>query len=182
MGTLGEPPGIAPRTKYDIQEGNEQSASGAEYGQAVTAQGGTKRGTADGCDKRHAIGQICRAPHAARCDGYGYPVTNSGADRIFHAIAFLSAAEHLGQLLAATAALFVTTSTTALVDDDMGLFSIQRLDACKNGRLFCIHGYQRLSEAVSSKGRSFSATASRARKIRERTVPIGQSMIPAISS
>ncbi len=43
-------------------------------------------------------------------------------------------------------------------------------------------GYHRLPSAVPSKGRNFSAIASRARNIRERTVPIGHSIASAISS
>src|SRR5471032_2583819 len=42
--------------------------------------------------------------------------------------------------------------------------------------------YQRLSTGGSNKGRSFSAITSRARKMRLRTVPMGQAMISAISS
>ena len=42
--------------------------------------------------------------------------------------------------------------------------------------------YHRLSDAVSSNGLSFSAIASRARKILLRTVPIGQCIASAISS
>ena len=42
--------------------------------------------------------------------------------------------------------------------------------------------YQRVPSRVSSKGRSRAAMASRARKMRERTVPMGQFMTSAISS
>lgn len=49
-------------------------------------------------------------------------------------------------------------------------------------RFFISAGYHRLPSAVPSKGRNFSAIASRARKIRERTVPIGHSIASAISS
>lgn len=44
------------------------------------------------------------------------------------------------------------------------------------------YGYHLRSTEVSSNGRNFSATASRARKMRERTVPIGQLITTAISS
>ena len=58
-------------------------------------------------------------------------------------------------------------------------------------RIVCIHvvelhihvsHYQRTSSRVPKSGRSLSAIASRARKIRERTVPIGQFITAAISS
>jgi hypothetical protein len=42
--------------------------------------------------------------------------------------------------------------------------------------------YQRLPDWLSSSGLTLAEMASRARKIRERTVPIGQSMTSAISS
>lgn len=42
--------------------------------------------------------------------------------------------------------------------------------------------YQRLPSGVSNNGRNFAAMASRARKILDLTVPIGQSIISAISS
>ena len=54
---------------------------------------------------------------------------------------------------------------------------------------FIVHGihlsvtpYQRLPDCLSSKGLTRCEMASRARKIRERTVPMGQSMAAAISS
>jgi hypothetical protein len=47
---------------------------------------------------------------------------------------------------------------------------------------FSVMGHHLLSLRVSSSGRSFSAIASRARKILDRTVPIGQFMIVAMSS
>src|SRR5207247_11008635 len=49
-------------------------------------------------------------------------------------------------------------------------------------RYFFLHGHHLWSLRVSRRGRSFSAIASRARNILERTVPIGQFMMVAMSS
>ena len=84
-------------------------------------------------------------------------------------------------MLATAATLFVTTAAAALGNLDMCTVGVHRTDHGADRARFALH-HQRRSGAVSSKGRSLPATASRARKMRERTVPIGQFMMPAISS
>lgn len=91
-------------------------------------------------------------------------------------------AKHLRQILTAAAPFFMTTTATAGLNLDDRLIAIHRANDGADSTHFLTHAYQRRSGAVSSNGRSFAATASRARKIRERTVPIGQSMMAAISS
>jgi hypothetical protein len=90
--------------------------------------------------------------------------------------------EHLGQLLPAAAALFMATATAALLYLDFGLNTVDCPNHASNCQIQSRHAYQRLFSEVSRSGRNLAATDSRARKIRERTVPMGQFMMPAISS
>ena len=85
-------------------------------------------------------------------------------------------------MLAAAPALFVAASATALLDLDQRITAVKRTDDGADDAGSFVHRHQRRSGAMSSSGRSLAATASRARKMRERTVPIGQSIMAAISS
>ncbi len=106
-----------------------------------------------------------------------------GTSSIFNPELPWTATEHLGEGLATTTARFLATSATTLRHLDQGHFAIERANDALHLIDCCVHRiHQRRSGAMSSKGRNFPETASRARKIRERTVPMGQSMMPAISS
>ena len=89
--------------------------------------------------------------------------------------------QHAREILSAATPAFVAASTPFLCYLNQGLVPLY---LAHDGRYDSnhFHHHQRRSGAVSSKGRSFAATASRALKIRERTVPMGQFMICAISS
>ena len=119
---------------------------------------------------------------AARDNTDRYAIADVGANRIFNKVGFLAATEHLGKLLATASTFFMATSATPMFNLDVGKFAVQIADNRLDCGLLSDHAHQRLSAAVSNKGRNFPATASRARKILERTVPIGQSMMEAISS
>jgi len=60
-------------------------------------------------------------------------------DGVFHAIRTRATAEHLGQMLSAATALFMTTAATALLDFDQGILSIQPANDGTNGVGFFSH-------------------------------------------
>ncbi len=168
--------------KTDISKRAHQTSQCPGYPPNVPLQLHTNHGTTDGAQQGDAVSQIGSPPNATRRRGNDHPITHNGSDGVISLIGLRAAAKHLGQLLPATSAFFVTAPTAPLLDFDKCISAVKRTNDATNGDLFCRHAYQRLSGAVSSNGRSFAATASRARKIRERTVPIGHFMISAISS
>lgn len=159
-----------------------QTGQRPDYSPCIPCKLHTNHGTTDGAQQGDTVSQIRCPPNATRRSGNDHPVANPRSDRVIRLVGFWTATKHLGQLLPAAAALFVTAPTASLLDFNKGNAAIKGANDATNGDLFRRHGYQRLSGAVSSNGRSFAATASRARKIRERTVPIGHFMISAISS
>lgn len=152
----------------------------------VTAETVSQQRTGNQAQQRQAVGQ---GRIAAECPGReedADPVPGLCPYGIPHPVLARRAAEHLGELLAAATAGFVTATAAAAFHLHQGEIPVQPGDPA-DLRALCpdCHdpvGYQRLSGATSSRGRSLLATASRARKMRERTVPMGQSMIRAISS
>lgn len=170
------------RTKSDIKNGKRQAANSPHHGTDIPSQRHAKDGPDNGCQQWQSIGKIRRASNAAGRDGHAHRVTDPRAGRVVDPICLVSAAEHLRQALTATASLLVAPAAAAGLDFNDGLTAVHRTNNGADGAHFLIHTYHRRSGAVSSKGRSLAATASRARKMRERTVPIGQSMMAAISS
>lgn len=108
-------------------------------------------------------------------------IADRSTNPVFDAKGWWTASEHPGQLLTAAAA-FLVAASAALLHFDGSHPGVNGPDHRMSDVVFFLHIHQRLSGAVSSKGRNLPATASRARKMRERTVPIGQFMTPAISS
>jgi len=182
MGVTGRISSVSIAVSADENERSNQTGCGADHPAKVATQGSTDDCAGNGAEQRRAVGQIGSSRHRASGNADGDPLADRCATGVFNQIGFRAATEHLGQLLAATTARFMATTTAAVFDFDYRLRAIQGTDDALDRACFAVHGYHRRSGAVSSKGRSFAATASRARKIRERTVPMGQSMMPAISS
>lgn len=182
MWALGQISSIAMRPGNDIKECRTQPDSSTNHRTQVASERCTQCRPGDCCGQRQNIGQIRSTTDAANRDCDLYTITNISTDCVFDPIGFRATAEHLGKMLPSASALFMAAPASALLYFHVHPFAIQGTYDGLNSVLFGTHAYQRLSEAVSSKGRSFPATASRARKIRERTVPMGQSMMPAISS
>lgn len=182
MRALNRISSLAPRTNTNIEKGSQQANSRTQHTSEVTPQGCTQGSPGNHREQRHAVSQIRRALNAASGNRDDHPLPNRCPDGIGNSIGFLAAAEHLGQLLTAAPALFMTSTATAMLDFNQSMVAVDCLDDPSSGAMRPIHFYQRRSGAISSKGRSFAATASRALKIRERTVPIGQFMLSAISS
>src|SRR6185369_1053653 len=170
------------RTNPDIKDGKHQAANSPQHGSAIPIQRHAEYGPGDGCQQRQSISKIRRAPNAAGRDGHSHLVTGLGPRWIVDPICLVPAAQHLRQALASTAPLLVASAAAACLDFNDGLIAVYRANNGADSAHLLIHIYHRRSGAVSSKGRSLAATASRARKMRERTVPIGQSMMAAISS
>jgi hypothetical protein len=83
----------------------------------IPAERHTEHGAGNGYGQRQNIGQIRSPPNAAGGDGN---VTRSPimAPMRWHPIGLRTAAEHLGQLLPATAAFFMTAPAAALLHFD----------------------------------------------------------------
>ncbi len=145
----------------------------------------TDHGTTHHSEQWNPVNQICGSPDSSRCNGNFDFVTNPTGDRVVEAIGFGASTKHLCQLLTTAPSFFMATSASLLGNFDDGLVAIECThDGAYSGYFMSLHrqDYQRLSGLISSRGRNFAATASRARKIRERTVPIGQFITWAISS
>lgn len=164
------------------QPGDKEPHSTACHGPRIAAGLHAHGCSGDDAKQRQAIGQIGASPHrtAGNRDGDGF--TNGCPARIIDPIGLLARAEHLGEVLAAAAAFFVAATATALLHFDDRLPAIQGAHHAADRTDLILHCYHRRSGAVSRRGRSLAATASRARNMRERTVPMGQFMICAISS
>ena len=172
----------APRQKANAGKRQGESAGGAGNATEVAGLPGSEQRTGDGCGQRQAIGQIRGTADASGGDGDRHALASGSAEPVRDPVGARAAAEHLCQLLAAAPALFVTASATTLLDLDQRITAVQRTDDGVDDAGPFVHCHQRRSGAISSSGRSLAATASRARKMRERTVPIGQSIMAAISS
>lgn len=170
------------RAKADIGIGENQAQADTSYGTGIAKKMRACNGPENNCHQWQSVSQICNASNISRGNRDNNTIAYSSPQGIFDPIGFLSIAEHLGQLLTTAPTLFVTATATTVLDFNDGFTSIQRTDCRADGTGLMIHDYQRRSGAISSKGRNFAATASRARKMRERTVPIGQSIMLAISS
>lgn len=170
------------RTKSDIKNGKRQATKSPQDSTDIPIQRHAEHGPSNGCQQRQSISKIRCASNAACRDSHGHLVTGLGPRWIVNPICLVSATEHLRQALTSTAPLLVAPATAACLDFNDGLIAVYRANNGADSTHLLIHAYHRRSGAVSSKGRSLAATASRARKMRERTVPIGQSMIAAISS
>ena len=170
------------RTKTNEEKRQDQPSASPQYCTGIPAQGSPQDSTSDGRGQRYAIGQIRRPANAATGNGNRYSLAREGTKAVINSVGFRAIAKHLGKLLSAAATFFMAATTTAVLNFDHRLRSFDSANHAADSAFIGAHDYQRLSGAISSKGRSFAATASRARKIRERTVPIGQSMIFAISS
>lgn len=182
MGVTGRISSVSIAMSADKNIGGYKSSSSTDHSAQVATYGRTGHRAGNGAEQWRTVGQIGCSCYRASGNGYGDPFTNRSATGVFNQVGFRAAAEHLGQLLPATAARLMTTTAATVFNFDHSLRAFQRADDALDRAGFALHAYHRRSGAVSSKGRSFAATASRARKIRERTVPMGQSMIPAISS
>ena len=155
----------------------EHAASDRRCNAADTVS--SDHGTGDHTHQRQQVDQPGKAGNGALRYRHLDQIANPGAEPIFDLV-FASAA---GQSLVATASTRFVAAPAALID---GLYDGTLSDQAQNPRTRqCLRHdapYQRLSGAVSSRGRRRPAIASRARKIRERTVPIGHCIILAISS
>lgn len=174
--------GITVGPSPDIGKCGPQTSQSPEHSTHLVKQLHADDGTTNHPEQRDTVGQISRLSDATGHRGDDHLVTDMRSDRVVRLVGPRSAAKHLRQLLPATPPLFMATPTPSLLDFDQSPTIFQRPNGATDGDQFIIHAYQRLSGAVSSKGRNLLATASRARKMRERTVPIGQFMISAISS
>lgn len=170
------------RTETDITKSQGQTQSGTENRTAIPRRHPAQQSRADHGQERNAIRQIGRSAHVAGRDRNTDPLPDLRPDPVVDTIGSGAAAEHLRQVLATTPALLVAAAATALLNLDDGLPTLQPPNDGEDSVRFPVRAHQRRSGAMSSRGRSLAATASRARKIRERTVPIGQSMMLAISS
>ena len=182
MRALGEISRLALGVRADVQKSQNQGANSAEHGATITGERRTDNRATDAGNQRNSICKISRMANTASSDSDRDAIANSSANLVIYLIGFWPCTKHLGQLLTTTTTLFVTSPTAAMLNFDECIRSFLRTDYCLDRGLFIIHAYQRLSGAISSNGRNFAATASLARKIRDRTVPIGQFMMPAISS
>lgn len=172
-----------PATPTNVCKRQRQTAKRSQYGAEIAVQRTAEHRAADRREQRQAIREIRRPANASLTDGNLNPIAHLGTDVVADPIGFGGCTEHLGQVLPTATALLMTTTTAALGDLDHCITAVDSADDCFYRTLSFTHAcYQRLSEATSSKGRNFAATASRARKIRERTVPIGQFIMVAISS
>lgn len=173
----------APATPTNICKRQRQTAKRSQYSAEIAVQRAAEQRTTDRRKQWQAIREIRRPANASRPDRNHHPIAHLGSDVVADPIGLGGRAEHLGQALPAATALLMTAATAALGDLDHCIAAVDSADDRLYRTLAFAHaGYQRLSEATSSKGRNFAATASRARKIRERTVPIGQFIMVAISS
>ncbi len=182
MGVTGRISSVSIAVSADENIGGYKSGSSADHSTQVATHGRTAHRAGNGAKQWRAVGQIGSSCYRASGNGDGDTLADRCATGVFDQIGFWAAAEHLGQLLSATAARLMATTAAAVFNFDHSLRAFQRTDDALDCAGFPLHAYHRRSGAVSSKGRSFAATASRARNIRERTVPMGQSMMPAISS
>lgn len=162
--------------------GDQEPHSTACHGPWIAAGLHAHGRSGNDAKQRQAIGQIGAASHrsAGNRDGDGF--TDGRPARIIDSIGLLARAEHLGEVLAATTAFLMATAATALLHFDDSLPAIQGAHHAADRTDLILHSYHRRSGAVSRRGRNLAATASRARNMRERTVPMGQFMICAISS
>jgi hypothetical protein len=143
---------------------------------------------------RESVGMQRTATERTLGNAYPHARTDAAAVRIRHPEGARRRAEQLAEAVATAAPRLPAATATALVDADGRLLSSRQsrspgirhhqdlLFASCRRVMSLTAAYHRRSAAVSSRGRNFSATASRARKIRERTVPIGQLIASAISS
>ena len=182
MGVTGRISSVSITVSADENIGGYESGSSTDHSAQVATHGRTGQCADNRTKQWRAVGQIGSSCYRASGNGDGDTLADRCATGVFDQIGFWAAAEHLGQLLSATAARLMATTAAAVFDFDHSLRAFQRTDDALDRAGFALHAYHRRSGAVSSKGRSFAATASRARNIRERTVPMGQSMMPAISS
>lgn len=182
MGTLGWISSGCLRTLADISNRCRKGHNRPSNPARVAEQSRPGQSADDGGQQRHTIGKIGGPADATRRDGNRDALADTDTQLVIDTIGTRTAREHPAQILAAAAPFFVATTATALFHHDFGLLSVHCPDHAAYRTTVALHGHQRRSGAVSSNGRNLSATASRARKMRERTVPIGQSMMPAISS
>jgi len=171
-----------PRTTPHIKHGPGKGQRAPADAARIAEQRVAKERADDGREERHAVGEIGGAADAAGGDGNGDALADRRAKRIIDAKRARPASEHPAQILAAAPPRFMAAAATARIHHHLGLISVQRADHAAHRAAPLFHAHQRRSGAVSSRGRRRKARVSRARKIRERTVPIGQSMMPAISS
>ena len=99
----------------DKQKRQKQAGRGADHRSRIAAERHAERGAGNCCGQRQNIGQIGAFPDTAGWHGDGHMITDLRADVVGNAILPGCAAEHLGQLLAAAAALFMATPATALL-------------------------------------------------------------------
>ena len=169
-------------TKTNIQDRQNEPQASASHGSQITPPLRTQCGTDDRCGQRNTIGQIRRLANRPSGDAHNDFIADSSTTMIVSQIGFRTCTKHLRQILSATPTLFMAPPTSTGLNLNQGS---RPLKGTHNGAYFSFifrHDYQRRSGAISSKGRNLAATASRALKIRERTVPIGQSIMLAISS
>lgn len=170
------------RAKAHIGKRQHQSEHSSQNSPFVATHSPPRYGTKHQGQQWDAVGQIGCVTDTAGVSRETDFISDLRSDPIIDAISLGAAAEHLRQLLATATPFFVTAATTAVLDLDDGLPTIQRPNDRRDGARLPMLAHQRRSGAISSSGRNLAATASRARKMRERTVPIGQSMMLAISS
>ncbi|MGB8053727.1 MAG: hypothetical protein WCF11_08160 [Azonexus sp.] len=124
----------------NVDEGEQQAGNRAEHGALIFSKLHAEQGTRDGCGQRQNIPQIRAFSHAASRYGDHDTIPYAGTDIIDHAIPLWFAAKHLGQALATAPALFVTTSTPALLDFDQGAIGIKFTNDGADSGLFTSHG------------------------------------------
>ena len=183
MGALGRISRATFRPMTHEQHGDHEPGQSPEHAARIAVKGRSQQGTTNSGKQRDSVGKVGCLAHTAVGNGDGHAFADTGPEIVVHPVTPWPAGEHPGQALSAATALLMTSPTTALLDLDLSLPTVNCPDhAANRATAFVVHAHQRRSGAVSSKGRKRRATASRARKMRERTVPIGQFMMLAISS
>lgn len=161
--------------------GSGKADQGTKHGRRITADPVSDHSPADQSQQWKPIGEI-RAPKYGPIRYADFDtLADTRSPGIGNAVNPRRRTQHARKILPAATTAFAAASTPFLCYFNQGLAPLYLAhDGQYDGNHFRHH--QRRSGAVSSKGRSFAATASLALKIRERTVPMGQFMIWAISS
>ncbi len=158
-----------------------QPDAGAEKRAGITGGPCPKCGADKQAAKRQSVGEIGSAEEDALVDTDIHAITDTCSHLIGHAESARRRTKHPSDIVAPAPPLLVAASAARVSDFNECFATIDLTYDSRNRALSARH-HQRLSGAVSRSGRSLAATASRARNMRDRTVPMGQFMIWAISS